>query len=85
VTRITLYTTAWCGYCIRAKHLLSARGIAFREINLDDDPSFRQRVHDLGGRWTVPLVLIDEQPIGGYDELSVLDRSGELAARLAAA
>jgi len=79
-----LYTTDWCGYCFRAKALLDARGITYEELSLDDDPAFRQRVYDLGGRWTVPLVVIDGQPIGGYQELAALDRSGALAERLAA-
>ncbi len=82
--RIRLYTTQWCGYCIRARLLLDARGLAYEEVSLDDDPAFRQRVYDLGGRWTVPLVTIDGAPIGGYDELAALDRSGRLAERLAA-
>ena len=81
---IVLYTTAWCGYCIRAKALLEALGLGYDEISLDDDPSFRQRVYDLGRQWTVPLVVIDGQPIGGYDELSALNRSGALAERSAA-
>ena len=82
--RILLYTTEWCGFCIRAKMLLDARGIAYDEVSLDDDPGFRQRVWDLGRQWTVPLVMIDDEPIGGYDELAALDRSGHLAERLAA-
>ena len=84
VPRIRLYTTQWCGYCIRAKALLDARGLAYEEVALDHDPAFRQRVYDLGGQWTVPLVTIDGGPIGGYDELAALDRSGLLAERLAA-
>ncbi len=82
--RIRLYTTNWCGYCSRARSLLSARGLRFEEVSLDDDPAFRQRVYDLGRRWTVPLVTIDGEPIGGYQELAALDRSGALAERLAA-
>ena len=81
---IRLYTTQWCGYCVRARMLLEARGLSFEEVSLDDDPAFRQRVYDLGRQWTVPLVTIDGEPIGGYDELVTLDRSGLLAARLAA-
>ncbi len=81
---IVLYTTAWCGYCIRAKALLDDLGLAYDNVSLDDDPRFRQRVYDLGHQWTVPLVVIDGQPIGGYDELSALDRSGALAERFAA-
>ena len=84
VPRIVLYTTQWCGYCVRAKALLDARGLDYAEVSLDDDPSFRQRVHDLGAQWTVPLVMIDGAPVGGYVELAALDRSGLLAERLAA-
>lgn len=81
---MTLYTTAWCGLCARARHLLEQRGVAYREVSLDDDPAFRQRVFELGGQWTVPLVVIGETALGGYRELAALDRSGELAGRLAA-
>jgi glutaredoxin 3 len=84
VPRIVLYTTQWCGFCIRAKALLDARGLDFDEVSLDGDPAFRQSVWDLGGQWTVPLVLIDGEPVGGYQELAALDRSGLLAERLAA-
>jgi hypothetical protein len=44
VPRISLYTTQWCGYCMRAKALLDARGLRYEEISLDDDPAFRQVV-----------------------------------------
>jgi glutaredoxin 3 len=84
VPRIVLYTTQWCGFCIRAKALLDARGLDFDEVPLDDDPAFRQRVWDLGQQWTIPLVLIDGDPVGGYQELAALDRSGLLAEQLAA-
>lgn len=83
VPRLTLYTTEWCGYCTRAKRLLDDRGLRYREVSLDDDPRFRQRVYDLGGQWTVPLVVIGDSPVGGYHELAALDRSGALAELLA--
>ena len=73
-----MYTTRWCGYCVRAKTLLESRGISFEEISLDDDPDFRRRLLDLTGGWTVPQIVIDDRPIGGYTELWQLDRSGEL-------
>ena len=76
--RIQLYTTRWCGYCVRAKALLESRGLEFDEISLDDDPAFRQRLFDLTGQWTVPQILIDGRPIGGYTELWRLDRAGAL-------
>ena len=73
-----MYTTRWCGYCVRAKALLDAKGIAYEEISLDDDPAFRRNLFDLTGGWTVPQILIDGTPIGGYTELWRLDRSGAL-------
>jgi len=69
-----MYTTAWCGYCDRARALLRDRSLPFEEINLDDDPGFRARLLDLTGRWTVPQILVDGRPIGGYTELRELDR-----------
>ncbi|HEY8192522.1 MAG TPA: glutaredoxin domain-containing protein [Gaiellaceae bacterium] len=78
MARIQMYSTRWCGYCVRAKALLEQRGIEFEEISLDDDPAFRQTVFDRTGGWTVPQILIDEKPIGGYVELWRLDQSGAL-------
>jgi glutaredoxin 3 len=82
--RIEMYTTEWCGYCVRAKALLDAKQLPYREIHLDNDPAFRQRLLDLTGRWTVPQIFVDGQPIGGYDELWLLDRDGRLDALLPA-
>ena len=77
---ITMYTTSWCGYCVRAKILLDSLGLPYEEINLDDEPRFRQRLFDLTGGWTVPQIVIDGTPIGGYVELWKLEREGKLAA-----
>jgi glutaredoxin 3 len=82
--RIQVYTTRWCGYCVRAKALLDAKRLAYEEIALDDDPAFRQTLHDLTGRSSVPQILIDGHPIGGYTELWRLEKTGALDARLAA-
>ena len=84
MAKVTLYSTRWCGYCVRAKALLQARGIEFEEVSLDGDPAFRQKLFDLTGGWTVPQILVDGSPIGGYTELWRLDREGRLADRLAA-
>ena len=73
-----MYTTRWCGYCVRAKALLEGRGLAYEEIRMDDDPSFRAKLLERTGRWTVPQILIDGNPIGGYTELWRRDRSGAL-------
>jgi glutaredoxin 3 len=84
MARVEMYTTAWCGYCVRAKALLQSKGIEFEEINLDDDPQFRQKLLERTGGWTVPQILIDGEPIGGYTELWQLDKTGRLDERLAA-
>jgi glutaredoxin 3 len=75
MARIQMYTTRWCGYCVRAKALLEQRGIPYEEISLDDDPNFRETIFELTGRWTVPQILIDGEPIGGYVELWRLDQA----------
>ena len=84
MARIRIYTTRWCAYCVRAKALLDSRGYEYEEVSLDDDPAFRRRLQELTGGWTVPQILIDGAPIGGYTELWRLDRDGRLAERLVA-
>ena len=84
MSKIQIYTTRWCGYCVRAKALLAGKEIAYEEITLDDDPAFRRKLEELTGGWTVPQIVIDGTPIGGYTELWRLDKSGQLDAQLAA-
>jgi glutaredoxin 3 len=78
MARIRMYSTTWCGYCIRAKALLDRRGLEYEEIVMDDDPAFREKLLEMTGRWTVPQMFIDDVPIGGYTELWCLDRDGKL-------
>jgi glutaredoxin 3 len=84
MARIEMYTTAWCGYCERAKVLLNQRGIAYDEVRIDEQPDFRAKLQELTGGWTVPQIVIDGRPIGGYSELWALDKSGRLEELLAA-
>jgi glutaredoxin 3 len=81
---IRMYTTRWCGYCVRAKALLKSRGLPFEEISLDGEPAFREKLHELTGGWTVPQITIGDEVIGGYTELWQLDRAGALREKLAA-
>jgi glutaredoxin 3 len=81
---VRMYTTRWCGYCVRAKALLEAHGVAYEEIDLGDDPAFRATLNELTGGWTVPQILIGDRPIGGYTELWRLERDGRLDALLEA-
>ena len=84
MAKIQMYTTTWCGYCVRAKTLLDSLGLEYEESHLDDAADFRATLHDLTGGWTVPQILIDGRAIGGYTELWRLDREGRLAELLAA-
>jgi glutaredoxin 3 len=79
---IRMYTTRWCGYCVRAKALLDARGLRYEEVDLGDDLD-RARLNELTGGWTVPQIVIGDRPIGGYTELWRLDREGRLDELLA--
>jgi glutaredoxin 3 len=76
---IVMYSTAWCGYCQRARNLLERKGVAVREIKIDEDPQDRDTMlQRSGGRRTVPQIFIGDRHIGGYDDLAALDRAGEL-------
>ena len=76
---IVMYSSSWCGYCARARALLEAKGVAFREIKVDEDPADRAAMLERsGGRRTVPQIFIADRHVGGFDELYSLDRSGEL-------
>lgn len=80
---VTLYTTPICPYCVSAKRLLAHRGIPYAEVDVSRDPDLRDRLsRENGGYSTVPMIFIADRFIGGFTELSALDRSGELARRL---
>ena len=78
MTRLTIYTTEPCGYCRTAKALLDKRSVPYEEINLAKDPEGRAALVKLTGMMTFPQVVIDGEPIGGYQELAQADRSGRL-------
>ena len=81
---VRVYTTMICGYCYRAKLLLKERGVAFEEIDVTRDAEARRWLVEMTGRRTVPQIFIGEEPIGGFEELRALDRSGELRKKIAA-
>jgi glutaredoxin 3 len=75
---VVMYTSQTCPYCSRAKALLTAKGVEFAEQRIDLTPGGRAALVELTGRRTVPQILIDDRPLGGYDDLVALNRSGEL-------
>lgn len=81
---IVIYTSAYCAYCHRAKALLKARGLPFKEVPVDGDPAARGAMTArANGRRTVPQIFFGDRHIGGSDELHALDASGELEKVLA--
>jgi len=77
--RIRIFTSDPCSFCTRAKRLLSQKGVDYEEIAFArSDLRARQDLVDLTGRHTVPQILVDDTPIGGYDELRRLDADGDL-------
>lgn len=84
--KVTIYTTAYCPYCTRAKQLLKERGVAdYQEIKVDQDPAQRQVMMERSGRRTVPQIWIGETHVGGCDDLFALDQKGGLQPLLDAA
>ena len=76
---VKMYTTAVCPYCVRAKQILHAKGVAhIEEVRVDTNPDERMRMMDLTGRRTVPQIFIGETHVGGCDDLMALDSQGGL-------
>jgi glutaredoxin 3 len=81
-----MYCTAVCPYCVRAEALLKQRGVAeIDKIRIDEDPAQRNAMMTRTGRRTVPQIYIGERHVGGFDDLSALDRAGGLDPLLAGA
>ena len=80
---ITIYTTNYCPYCVKAKDLLKRKGVAYEEISAEDDAVREAMILKAGGRRTVPQIFINDQHIGGCDDLYALDKAGKLDPLLA--
>ncbi|HYP87972.1 MAG TPA: glutaredoxin 3 [Polyangiaceae bacterium] len=83
MAEVLVYRTPYCPYCVRVKHLLEGKGVPFKEIDVSDDPGKRRWLADVTRRRTVPQVFINGKPVGGFDEVAALNRSGELDRLLA--
>ena len=82
--KVEIYSSPWCGYCARAKGLLSRKNIEYVDYDVTADTSKHDEMVDrAGGRTTVPQIFIDGVHVGGSDELHALDREGKLDPLLA--
>jgi glutaredoxin 3 len=81
---VEIYTWRTCPFCIRAKSLLKAKGVTYTEYSIDGDEAARDKMAARsGGRRSVPQVFINDQHVGGCDDIHALDRAGELETLLA--
>ncbi len=80
---IIIYSKENCPYCVYAKQLLDSKHVTYTEIRIDLDDTKRDEMIQLSGRRTVPQIFINNQAIGGFDDLSALAKSGELDKLLA--
>jgi glutaredoxin 3 len=84
MAKVVMYSTEVCPYCIRAEQLLQRKGVtSIEKIRIDLDPELRIAMVEKTGRRTVPQIFINEQHVGGYDDLAELDQAGLLTALLA--
>jgi len=79
---IEIYTKEWCPYCAKAKALLKSKGLSYRELDVTTDEQRQQEMVARSGRRTVPQIFLDDQPLGGYDDLANFNATGELDRRL---
>ena len=75
---VKMYTTRFCPYCVRARSLLANKNVEFIDIAVDSEPDLRREMVELSGRYTVPQIWIGSKHIGGYDDIAMLDRQGQL-------
>lgn len=76
--RVRMYTTGICPFCIMAKRLLQQKGVPVEEVRVDHDAAQREEMMRITGRRTVPQIFVGETHVGGYDELSAMNRDGKL-------
>ncbi len=82
--KVVIYSTPYCSYCLMAKRLLTKKGAAYEDIDVSGNWELRDKLVEMsGGRMTVPQIWIGDTHVGGYDELSGLEREGKLDALLA--
>ncbi len=83
--KVMMYSTGACPFCVMAERLLKSKGVAqIEKIRVDLEPARREEMMQRTGRRTVPQIYVGDRHVGGFDELSALDRAGGLDPLLAA-
>ena len=76
--KVVMYAADWCGYCARARRLLDDKGVAYEEIDVDLTPGADAEMRTRSGRRTIPQIFINDQHVGGAEELEALEAEGRL-------
>ena len=77
---IKIYTTNWCSFCVMAKRYFDEQEMSYEEINIEEEGMSREELQKVTGGMSVPQVVIDDEVIGGYDNLMAMASAGELPA-----
>lgn len=80
--KVIMYSTRFCPYCMRARRLLKSKGVEFEEIRVGTGNELWQEMEELSGRNTVPQIFINDESVGGYDDIALLNQIGELDSKL---
>lgn len=79
---VIMYATRFCPYCMRARRLLKNKGVDFEEIRVGSGNDLWKEMEELSGRNTVPQIFINDESVGGYDDIALLNQQGELDTKL---
>lgn len=85
MSKVLMYTTAVCPYCVAAKNYLKHKGVEYSEVRVDTDPARRTEMMERARRTSVPQIFVGDIHVGGYDDMVALDRAGKFAPLLEAA
>ncbi len=77
---IKIYTTNWCSFCVMAKRYFDEQEMSYEEINIEEEGMSREELQKVTGGMSVPQIVIDDEVIGGYDNLMAMASAGELPA-----
>ena len=75
---VTMYSTRFCPYCVRARMLLDSKHVQYTDISVDSQPALRREMMESSGRHTVPQIWMGDQHVGGFDDLARLEQQGRL-------
>jgi glutaredoxin 3 len=80
--KVTIYSTQHCPYCMRAKALLTSLSVAYEEVDLSENTELRDEVQKKFGWMTVPMIVVGDEFLGGFDDISKLHAEGKLLPKI---